>query len=204
MEIDVEKDQDPNDKVEPQPEEEFDFPLFSFGNTDQSTAGDNDDEVNEDRGRSKAPLMKISLREPSPDRVIQERPRSYYFSELTEEDHAKFQESAIEFDVILKESQVDDGKRWQQFRGRILNVNDHNSRIEQLHIRERHCKKRRPGKKQRLARRQGKINEIQREEKAKEIKKMTKKKLHKRGGKKNKKAEFNPLKDAAKPKFRTE
>ncbi|CAR27604.1 hypothetical protein ZYGR_0N00860 [Zygosaccharomyces rouxii] len=203
VEVDVKKDQDPNDKTESQLQEEFDFPLFSFGNTNESAAGD--DEVQEDRGRSEVPLMRISLREPSPDRIVQERPRSYYFAEYTQDDHAKFQQSAIGFDDILKESQLGAHKGWPQFRGRVLDVSENNARIEQLNIRERHCKRRRPGKQQRLARRQGATNVKQREEKEKEIKKMIKKKFHKRGGKKNKKPEFNPLKDAAaKPKFRTE
>lgn len=202
MEVDVEKDQEPNDKTESQSQEEFDFPLFSFGNANESTAGDV--EVKEDRGRSEAPLMRISLREPSPDRVVQERPRSYYFAEFTQDDHAKFQQSAIGFETILKDSQADDRRGWPQFKGRVLNVSKHNAHIEQLNIRERHCKRRRPGKQQRLARRQGTANEKRREEKDKEIKKMIKKKFHKRGGKKNKKPEFNPLKDAAKPRFRTE
>lgn len=202
MEVDIGKDQDLTDRVEAQSQEEFDFPLFSFGNVNENNVSDG--KVEEDRGRSEVPLMRISLREPSPDRIIQERPRSYYFAEFTPDDHAKFQKSAIEFDTILKESRLDDHKRWSQFKKRVLDVNKHNAYIEQLNSRERHCKRRRPGKKQRLTRKQGKINENLREEKDKEIKKMIKKKFHKRGGKKNKKPEFNPLKDAGKPKFRTE
>lgn len=148
--------------------------------------------------------MKVSLREPSPDRIVQERPHNYYFAEFTDDDHAKFQRSAVGFDVILQESKLGAHRGWPQFRGRVLNLKEHNARIEQLIVRERHCRKRRPGKKQRLAKRQGKINEQQREEKAKEIKKMIKKKFHKRGGKKNKNSESALQKDTAKPKFRTE
>lgn len=203
VEVNVKRDQNVEKEGEGDGVDEFDFPLFSSG----AKAGNFAEMVNRDDNReySGAPLVRVSLREPSPESFIQRRPLSYYFMDYSEEDHERFKESAIDYHEILQDAELGPNIGWAQFRGPVLAVKEHNGQIARSVIREANCKKRRPGKKQRLARKIGSQNEKEREEKAKQIKKMIKKKFHKRGGKKNKKqAEFNPLKDAAKPKFRTE
>lgn len=186
--------------VEPelcQETDEFDFPLFSFGAEEKSTktteaeAGDS--------ANGGAGLMKVSLGEPISEIPKQERPRSYYFSSCTEQERSRYAESALDYETVLRDAYLGPYRGWARFRGRVLDVRQHNDRIELALQREKRLKKRRPGQKQRLARRLGQQREKEREEKAKEIKKMIKKKFHKRGGKKNKKKP-----EPAAPRFRTE
>ncbi|QLQ78971.1 hypothetical protein HG537_0B03180 [Torulaspora globosa] len=174
--------------------DEFDFPLFSFGTEEKSTKITEVESANTGAG-----LMKVSLREPIYETPKQERPKSYYFSNFTEEERSRYAKSALDYDTILREASLGPYRGWTRFRGRVLDVKQHNDRIEQLLQREERLKKRRPGQKQRLARRMAQQREKERIEKAKEIKKMIKKKFHKRGGKKNKKKP-----EPALPRFRTE
>ncbi|QLL31457.1 hypothetical protein HG536_0B03200 [Torulaspora globosa] len=143
--------------------------------------------------------MKVSLREPIYETAKQERPRSYYFSSLTEEERSRYAESALDYESVLRDASLGPYRGWARFRGRVLDVQLHNDRIELSSQQDKRLKRRRPGQKQRLARRMAQQREKERDEKAKEIKKMIKRKFHKRGGKKNKKKPEPTL-----PRFRTE
>ncbi|KAM3160807.1 hypothetical protein ACU8KH_04952 [Lachancea thermotolerans] len=187
---------------DPEGAQEFEFPLFSFGAMENSASHDSEkDDAEESRGRTSTRLMKVSLREPSPDFFKQERPRSFYFAEYSVEQTNNFKTAAIEANDILRESAVAPNLRWSQFRGRLWDLKSHNAKIEREQLRELKIKRRRPGKKQRLAKKAGSERVKERLEKAKELKKLAKKKFHKRGGKKNKKMESD---GPSKPRFRTE
>lgn len=175
--------------------DEFEFPLFSSGPRHAQS---------EDSNSPQGPLIKVSLREPSPDVFITERPRDYYFVQYCEKDHEQFKKSAIDYSLVIRDAKSEANVRWPQFCGSVLSVKEHNDQLERIARREKHRMKRRPGKNQRLARKAGAQNEKERVEKAKEIKKLIKKKFHKRGGKKNRKPiENNPLRDAAKSMINT-
>ncbi|SCU86671.1 LAFA_0E02322g1_1 [Lachancea sp. 'fantastica'] len=190
-------------------EEEFDFPLFSFGGSIDVSNADSlpnneaeEQEQGQSRGRNTRRLIKVSLREESPDFVKQERPRSYYFADYSQDDIKKFESSAINYQVAVREhtllatvSAIGRGRH-------SLNLDEHNKRIESDRLRELKIRRRRPGKKQREARKQGAERVKQRLENAKEIKKLVKKKFHKRGGKKNQKTSDVVAKQQ--PRFRTE
>ncbi|CUS23998.1 LAQU0S13e01002g1_1 [Lachancea quebecensis] len=182
--------------------EEFEFPLFSFGVMEDSVGHNSEkDDVKESRGRTSTRLMKVSLRESSPDFVKQERPRSFYFAEYSAEQVENFEIAAIKPENVLQERAAGPYLGWPQFRGRLWDLDSYNAKIERERLRELRIKRRRPGKKQRLARKAGSERVKGRLEKAKEIKKLAKKKFHKRGGKKNKKMEGE---GPSKPKFRKE
>lgn len=191
-------------------QEEFEyFPLFSMGTSDATATNEEDqveDKGSEDgRGRSETKLMKVSLREPSPEIINQERPKDYYFTQYTDEDHANFAKSAVGYMTILKESQMGPYTNWKKFRGRVIDLDKYNKEIDRSILREKILKKRRPGQKQRRAKKLAAERIQERELKAKEIKKMIKKQFHKRGGKKNKKKQVQAKAGATvKPKFRTE
>ncbi|AQZ15765.1 YNL050C [Zygosaccharomyces parabailii] len=177
VEINIQKHQEGEGGKGNHEADEYEFPLFSFGPRNAQTEGSNS---------SQGPLIRVSLREPSPDILTQKRPRDYYFREYSEKDHEQFKKSAIDYSQLLRDAKSGANVGWPQFRGSVLSVKEHNDRLEGMALRERHRMKRRPGKNQRLARKAGAQNEKERAEKAKEIKKLIKKKFHKRGGKKNK------------------
>lgn len=154
---------------------------------------------------SNAELMKVSLRDLPVEKLEQVRPESYYFSRNTSDELLRFAASAVNPDLILEDSKLGPNQGWEKFRGKHMDVSKHNKEVERILLREKILRKRRPGKKQRLARKLGAERELEREMKDKEIKKMLKKKFHRRGGKKNKKTSINPLKNAgAIPKFTAE
>lgn len=180
-------------------DEEFDFPLFSFGTVDIVKT----DELDNKRGRQGTKLMKVSLREPSPEVIVNERPRAYYFADYDIAEKKQFSEAAIDADAILKESQLGAFKGWSGYRGIVLDVNAYNNKVELEQLRLRKLSRKRPSKKQRIAKKVGREREEQRKAKDKELKKVIKKQFHKRGGKKNKKKTSNPLANAgATPKHR--
>lgn len=201
--VEVEVPVDQSEQVEAAQEaEEFDFPLFSFGlddNKSDKTEGANESKNPSEKDSNGGRLMRVSLREPSYEIPAQKRPESYYFSHYTETDRLKFAASALDYDIILRDISLGPVQGWSKFRGAVLDVTEHNKRVELALQREKRLKKRKPGQKQRLAKKQAIQREKEREEKAKEIKKMIKKKFHKRGGKKNKKKP-----EVAVPRFRTE
>ncbi|KAH3685617.1 hypothetical protein WICPIJ_003417 [Wickerhamomyces pijperi] len=199
------------EREEEEDQEEFDFPLFSFGG-DETTPQDNAESTSTDtqeRGRPQTITQKISLREPSIEKIIQSRPESYYFQRLTEQDHSNYESIAITYDQIIKHSTE------RNHFGKVWDLTEYNNKIEH-HLSCDNRKKGRLGKKARLAKRVARENEKGREkvkkvEKQRELKKLMKKIHHKRGGKKNKKKggaqDSGADKTAAapaRPKYRTE
>lgn len=172
-------------------DDEFDFPLFSFG-------GEVGGEEKEDEDRGRTQVMKVSLREESVERIIQERPETYYFAKYTEEEVLQFNQAAITSEeIIIMSQQKDiDSHPWK-----VLDLNHHNDIIEQ----EKSKKKKRPGKNKRLGIIKSRERKAERQKVFKEVEKQHKKYLkkkmfHKRGGKKHKKKENKD----DKPKYRTE
>lgn len=189
----------PNQKKSDQHADEYEFPLFSFNATSDiyETDAKKIGNLTGDGGSGSVKLMKISLREPSSEVYNQERPKEYYFSKYSEGDHQRFASSVIDHNTVVKEAHLGPYKGWPRYRGTILNLAEFNNMIDSQHLREMKLKKRRPGQKQRRARKLGAEHQREREEKAKEIRKMLKKRFHKRGGKKNKKKPVaNPLNNA--------
>lgn len=197
--------------------DEFEFPLFSFGVVEESKGtieenqGAPDAEKNADE-RNQVKLMRISLKEPEEEIIDQKRPKEYYFTNYSVEQRQQFLQSSIDYDTVLQESATilkDDQHihdKWPYCQGKIINLHEYNLKIELQQQSDLKIKKRRPGQKQRAARKLALERSKERDAKAREIKKMLKKKFHKRGGKKNKKKTvLNPLANAASaPKFRTE
>ncbi|CAD6643076.1 BJ4_G0014470.mRNA.1.CDS.1 [Saccharomyces cerevisiae] len=197
-------------------QEEFEFPLFSFGVVEASTSPAQEEQGSstqeKDTPQTEVSLMKISLKEPEEEIINQERPKDYYFASHSADQKLQFQQSSIDYDVIIQESTkiLEDDLRirdkWPYCQGRIIDLYKHNARIELEQQKELKIKKRRPGQKQRAAKKLALERTKERDAKAREIKKQLKKKFHKRGGKKNKKkVPLNPLaKAGSTPKFRTE
>lgn len=179
-----------NTQPNEEPDQEFDFPLFSFGGvTEEST--------------EEPQLMKVSLNEEL-EEIVQERPKDYYFAQVTEQQRINFEKSAITYDDIQAESNKGPNQGWKKFRGKVIDLSEYNRIIEKENAIKVRNSKRRPGKKQRLARKLGSQKVEERKAKDKELKKMKKKMFHKRGGKKNKKKAETTTAQPAKPKFRTE
>ncbi|KAH7586720.1 Fungal protein of unknown function (DUF2011) [Nakaseomyces glabratus] len=169
--------------------EEYAFPLFSFGAGEEATKEDK-------------PLMKVSLKVEE-EELVQERPKSYYYQHLSEECKDALSSSALTYDDIFTEKNMRPYQGWKKFRGKVIDVADYNRIVDANKKMEIKNKKRRPGKKQRIAKALGSKRVKEREEKDKELKKQRKKMFHKRGGKKNKKkASTSAI--PSKPKFRTE
>ncbi|CAI4036053.1 hypothetical protein SMKI_14G2690 [Saccharomyces mikatae IFO 1815] len=155
--------------------------------------------------------MKISLKEPEEEIINQKRPDEYYFANYSAEQRLQFLKSSVDSDTIIEESTkilADDLRvrdKWPYCQGKIIDLQKHNAEIELQQQKDLKIKKRRPGQKQRAAKKLALERTKERDAKAREIKKMLKKKFHKRGGKKNKKKVLNPLANAGStPKFRTE
>ena len=83
------------DKKQDEQSDEFAFPLFSSGVSN----------VDDERGRSKE-IMKISLREPSVEKVKNERPLLFYIHSPSKEDRAKYAEVAVTGEDIWKQSDL--------------------------------------------------------------------------------------------------
>ncbi|CDO95509.1 unnamed protein product [Kluyveromyces dobzhanskii CBS 2104] len=179
--------------------DEFDFPLFSFGSlAETSNLAENDpsEQTSELGAKTTPKLMKVSLREPKLVDITVERPRSYYYSCYSESDKEKFSKAAVTADYILNGANLLPFAGWSQYRGKVINIDEHNSIVSAEHTRSKRLQKRRPGKRQRLARSLGKQRVEERIKQDADIKKILKKKFHKRGGKKNKRKAANPLADA--------
>ncbi|ONH69502.1 hypothetical protein BON22_0157 [Cyberlindnera fabianii] len=194
-------------------DEEFDFPLFSFGaaaDPQEDKKLDEPTEETEERGRTqeRTTVMKVSLRSPSPVYIKQERPKSYYFHTSTDLSRSQCEATALTYDQIMQRSQ--DITPYPT--GKVIQLAAYNARIERELLRA--GKKTRPGKKARLARVEAKKNKkernkIQKKAEDEAFRKLMKKKNHKRGGKKNKKKSAASgasagNKQPEKPKYRTE
>ena len=133
-------------------------------------------------------LTKVNLEEPEVEEVeiIRERPKDYYFATYTDDQKEQFKDASITYDQIIQLCQLP----YKRYKEPVLDLWKHNAKINKELNKERILKKRKPGKKQRLARKEAKLHIQQREQEKKDMKK----KFRKRGGKKNKKKEkLNPL-----------
>ena len=180
--------------------EELEFPLFSAGRSTKEHY-----EESEPRGRCNEAIMKISLREPSPDVVVNERPKEYYYAKYSEDQKREFKKLAVTGEDILLHLQL-----LTPYRGlngfRCVNLEEYNSKVKAIELHER--KRRRPGKKKRLARIM--VKERKRERRKTEARieayrqaRLRKKLFHKRGGRKNKKKQ-EKQEQQERPKYRTE
>lgn len=122
--------------------------------------------------------------------IQRERPMSYYMADYTIEEKHQFEQSAIAFDDIWEKAP------YSNFKNPVINLNEYNDTITELNKINSIKVKRKMGKKQRLAKKMGKLHVQEREDQIKMVKKLIKKKFGRRGGKKNKKKEkLNPLAD---------
>lgn len=190
--------EEPGNQEDPQETDEFDFPLFSFAPIEDNNESSNGDKE-EGNMSGAGKLMRISLKEVQYTVPEQKRPKDYYYAAFSDGDRRKFSASAVGYDEATREASLGPFQGWARWRGAVIDLDKHNDEVERLLRRQKQLQKRRPGQKQRAARRIGKQREQERQEKAREIKKMIKKKFHKRGGKKNKKKAEQVV-----PKFRTE
>lgn len=179
------------DKKQDEQSDEFAFPLFSSGVSN----------VDDERGRSKE-IMKISLREPSVEKVKNERPLLFYIHSPSKEDRAKYAEVAVTGEDIWKQSDLTKSMV-DCFSHKVLNLNDYNKTIEMQKLQ----KKSRPGIRKRI----GIIESRKRKQERSKVNKklaiekqrLLKKKIHhKRGGKKHKKKPESLASGA--PVYRTE
>ncbi|KAK6463033.1 hypothetical protein DFJ63DRAFT_101541 [Scheffersomyces coipomensis] len=210
---------DKADEVKEQ-DDEFEFPLFSFGSatTNKSivkdeTSVEDKKSVEEERGRSKTKVMKISLREESLETVKRERPQSYYFSNYSQQEKEQFLQVAVTGEDIYAQLQLSiqtpiaELKPW-----RVINLNEYNEKIDQELLKQKiRSKHRREGKKKRITKivcRERKLERVKLQKKIEKDQKakLKKKMFHKRGGKKNKKSTGPPSNTStnSKPKYRTE
>lgn len=185
-------------------QEEFDFPLFSFGSDNSNDTS----KTVEERGRTlESSLVKVSLRSPSPVRIKQERPMSYYVAHYTAKQRKEFTEAAITWEQLVPLSMI----RVNNPFDKVIDLVKFNSRVER-DLDSLKAKKTRPGKKARLARLESKKGIKKRKEYQKKLdeeahRKLMKKMNHKRGGKKHKKKQGNAQQkpqQPTKPKYRTE
>lgn len=185
-------------------DDEFEFPLFASGPTKKSTTEPVDGE--EERGRSTTRVMKVSLRDASEEKIVNERNPEYYFARFSEVERNQFMSVAVTFEDIYSQYQMPaiESQPWK-----VLDVGKYNKRIEEENARETlHKRKirRRAGKKKRENIIQCKERKDERARIEKKIEKekqakLKKKMFHKRGGKKNKKKATTA---PSKPKYKTE
>lgn len=229
--------------------DEFFFPLFAAETTPptSSTAEEASPATNESDNKTKndtvgtpapapTPLMKISLKEVNVEDELdklahqQQRPSSYYFAQYTDLQLLEFQQAAISFDDIFKntfdnryKTTTANAKNYNS-KGldffsiggkytcrKVIDLNECNNQVEaELKIAQRK-QKRRPGLKNRRNRILAKQNGRERKRRDKQVELMKQKVVlqkKKRGGKKNKKkggaAGSVGVAQQEKPKFRTE
>lgn len=172
-------------------DDEFDFPLFSFGGATNVTELVH--EAEEERGRTleKSTLVKVSLRSPSP-MLKQERPMSYYRANYTAVQRDNLQKSAISYEEIIRDASFTVNNPHDK----VIDLAKYNANVER-DIQSLKKNKFRPGKKARLARirsRQG-LKERKNYQKLLDeeaMKKLLKKINRTRGGKKHKKKKADP------------
>ncbi|KAI5951143.1 hypothetical protein KGF54_004217 [Candida jiufengensis] len=129
-------------KVEEE-EEEFAFPLFSS----LAPSKPNTSKESEERGRSTSQpftIQKISLREHSEERINNERPTSYYFASYSPLQKSQFEQIATTSDDIYSQSNFITSTK-----GKVINLNEHNRKIEEILAKAKSKSKKRPGKKKR-------------------------------------------------------
>lgn len=174
-------------------EMEFAFPLFS-----SAPATDNKEDENDKSSLRQQIIVSLRGENEDIDAIVEQHNKTqsdlkYGKIEYKVEDKQKFQSIAVEYDDVFTSWKYNDKKS--------------NSFVQPLNIGEPihpviKTKKRKLGQKQRLARRLGKEREEARKLKDLEIKKLIKKKFHKRGGKRNANAKPKPINKVVK--FKTE
>ena len=189
MEFEEVEIEDVDEKAKEADDYEFEFPLFA-----SAPPKDSNDET---RGRTTEPVMKVSLRERSEERIKNDRPTSYYFAVYTEEEKRRFEQAAITTEILFKHEVIVDHQPWK-----CINLTEYNAKIKP----KKHT---RAGKKKRQAKIEGRKRREERNLVKKKLEeeaqaRLLKKKLHKRGGKKHKKKEEKPKQEKQMPRFRTE
>ncbi|RCK63611.1 hypothetical protein Cantr_10071 [Candida viswanathii] len=197
------------DPVEEAQDDEFEFPLFA------SAMEVDTKPVEEERGRSnETGIMKVSLREQSEERVVNERPESYYFAKYTDMEKQQFEACCVTGEDIYKQLCFVDTQPWK-----CLDLNKYNAKIEiEIRREKERTRKHRPGKKKREVRvachqrklERAKAKQKEEEEKKRQLKKQ--KYLKKSFGKgssgafqkRKQKPVGGKTKQLAKPKYRTE
>lgn len=181
--------EDESNTQEGEPDFEY-FPLFSSGELTKVTIEENEKVSDVMEEEIKKQEDQLAEQEIQWEYVKRERTEDYYFARYSTLEKEQFKQSAIEIDTLLNNSYPRTlfGKKDHS----VLDIDVHNKNIDEELLRSQRIKKRRPGKKQRLARKLGK----QHEEERTELKKNLKKRFRKRGGKKNKKPKLNPLANA--------
>lgn len=135
-------------------DEEFEFPLFAAPPPNSKAEEPKDDTsmdvvVDEERGRTKSKIMKVSLREESLEVIKNERPLSYYYASYSEDQKRQFLEAAVSGDDIYQQIQIsvpiEDPKPWK-----CLVLESHNAQIEkELAKQKKRSHSKRAGKKKR-------------------------------------------------------
>lgn len=178
-------------------DQEYEFPLFSFGSTTKNV--EDQRETEQDRGRENKRIMKVSLRDVSEERVDNERDPSYYFSSYTLLQKQQFEEMAVSGQQVMERSKE---QSLDTYTWKVIDLAKYNQQVDKEIAQDRKKRQQRPGKNKRI----GKVRAKERkQERAKIIKMLEKEKqrlikkkmFHKRGGKKHKKPN-------AKPVYRTE
>lgn len=183
MEVDTEQ-PDPTLETEGEAqhseEEEFAFPLFGSSNKDN--------------------VMTVSMKEEDEEVIVNERPVDYYIATYSEEDRRRFQETAITAEAIFAELSLPAVDVWPW---KVMDLKKHNEKVANEKLRSR---RRRPGMKKRLNAISCRERRIQREKEAKKVEKEAFAKLKKNMYKKFKPSgrKVKPVKQASKPKYRTE
>lgn len=204
MEVQNDKEDDYHSNVDAA--EEFEFPLFATPTAIASTSSDE----RSDRGRTHESVMTVSMREPSEERIINERPASYYFAAYNAEEKMRFERAAITTEILFRTEKFTDPKPWK-----CIDLAEFNAAIKP----KKHF---RAGKKKRLAkiagtRCQKERDLVKKKDQEEAAARLLKKKMHKRGGKKHKKEKNEgtgakgtntggqkEMKQKEKPRFRTE
>lgn len=111
--------QTPSTQTPSTPNDEFTFRLFN----------------EDDRGRSEVQI--VSLREPSEERINNERPQSYYYAQYSEVEKNQFTEVAISGTHIINHS-----REVNPSRGKVIDLDEYNKSVQKK-------RRSRPGKNKR-------------------------------------------------------
>lgn len=144
--------------------------------------------------------MTVSMKEEEEEVIDNERPESYYRAIYTEKEQSQFAQAALTAEAIFAELNLPAIDAWPL---KVMSLEKHNQQVEKEKLRHR---KRRPGMKKRsniIVCRERRILREKEEKKARrEAQAKYKKNVYKKfkGGRVDKK----PVKQVAKPKYRTE
>lgn len=104
----------------------------------------------------------------------QKRPDSYYFARWKDEDGQRFAAVALTGEKVLQMSKI-----VQKSKGRILDLDEYNAKVQRQLDADRRKAKRRPGKKHRLRKIEAKKRVVERKKKVAEQLNLTKKQVEK-------------------------